>query len=143
MVLRQRGCPKCKGDVWLDLDEYGWYEECIMCGYLCSLDGINYIGGAESIVVTHQYNPKLYSFPSLLETLKTAMKTKAAEARDSIVAELSMGALERRQLRLRVKGRGVIKHTFDTALKELKDAGVVIVSQTTAKGRRKKLALVT
>jgi hypothetical protein len=143
VVLRQRGCPKCKGDVWLDLDEYGWHEECIMCGYLCSLDGINYIDGAEKIAVTRQYNPKLYSFPSLFETLKKTMRMKVVEARDYIVAELSAEALERRQLRLRMKGRGVIKYTFDIALKELKDAGVVIARQTTSKSRRKKLVLVS
>ena len=27
-------CPKCRGNnVYLDSDEYGWYELCIQCGY--------------------------------------------------------------------------------------------------------------
>lgn len=33
-MLRRSCCPRCKGDVRLDRDEYGWYEECIMCGYV-------------------------------------------------------------------------------------------------------------
>lgn len=32
-MFRWNSCPRCKGDVWLDRDEYGWYEECLMCGY--------------------------------------------------------------------------------------------------------------
>ena len=32
-MLRWNICPRCKGDVRLDRDEYGWYEECLMCGY--------------------------------------------------------------------------------------------------------------
>ena len=26
-------CPKCGGNVYLDSDHFGWYEECLMCGY--------------------------------------------------------------------------------------------------------------
>ncbi len=32
-MLRWNTCPRCKGDVRIDRDEYGWYEECLMCGY--------------------------------------------------------------------------------------------------------------
>ena len=28
-----KGCPRCKGDVFVDEDAYGWYEQCIQCGY--------------------------------------------------------------------------------------------------------------
>ena len=140
MVLREKSCPKCKGDLWLDVDEYGWYEQCIMCGYLCSLEGLRYVCGAETAVVTQQCGPKLYPFHSVIETLKQAMRAKMEEAREYIVAELSHGALERRQLRLRMIGRGILKYTFDAALKELKDAGVVI-AVATGKSKRKKLVL--
>ena len=140
MVLREKSCPKCKGDLWLDVDEYGWYEQCIMCGYLCSLEGLSYVCGAETVVLTQQSGPKFYPFHSVIETLKQAMRAKMEEAREYIVAELSQGALERRQLRLRMLTRGIIKYTFDAALKELKDAGVVI-AVATGKGKRKKLVL--
>ncbi|MFC1964289.1 hypothetical protein ACFLV1_02790 [Chloroflexota bacterium] len=140
MVLREKGCPKCKGDLWLDVDEYGWYEQCIMCGYLCSLEGLKYVCGVEEMVVIQQCPPKLYPFRSVIQTLKEAMRGKVEEARAYIVNELSQGALERRQLRLRIIGRGILKYVFDTALKELKDAGVVM-AVTGGKGKRKKLVL--
>lgn len=35
-----KSCPRCKGDVWVDRDEYGWYKQCIMCGYMRDLKDI-------------------------------------------------------------------------------------------------------
>lgn len=26
-------CPKCGGSIILDSDHYGWFEECLQCGY--------------------------------------------------------------------------------------------------------------
>ena len=111
-----------------------------MCGYLCSLEGLRYVCGSEKVVVTRQCSPKFYPFHSVIEALKQAMWAKMEEAREYIVAELSQGALERRQLRLRMVTRGIIKNTFDAALKELKDAGVVM-AVATGNGKRKKLVL--
>ncbi len=34
-----KGCPRCRGDMELDRDEYGWYERCIQCGHLRDLPG--------------------------------------------------------------------------------------------------------
>ena len=33
MISGLQFCPKCKGKVYIDRDEYGWYVECITCGY--------------------------------------------------------------------------------------------------------------
>jgi len=33
-MLMMRSCPKCNGAVTRDRDCYGWYEQCIQCGYL-------------------------------------------------------------------------------------------------------------
>ncbi len=33
-----KGCPRCGGDVFIDRDHYGWYRECLQCGYLGVLD---------------------------------------------------------------------------------------------------------
>ncbi len=37
VVLRtgfvHRRCPKCGGNIYLDKDHYGWYEQCLQCGY--------------------------------------------------------------------------------------------------------------
>ena len=36
----QKRCPKCGGNVYLDRDLYGWYEQCLQCGYTCDLKSI-------------------------------------------------------------------------------------------------------
>jgi Zn ribbon nucleic-acid-binding protein len=33
-------CPKCSGKVYLDNDQFGWYEECLMCGYTRNLQKV-------------------------------------------------------------------------------------------------------
>ena len=37
-MLRLKGCPKCHGDVRVDRDQYGWYEQCIQCGFVRDLE---------------------------------------------------------------------------------------------------------
>lgn len=32
-ISRLDRCPKCKGYVMLQKDRYGWYEQCLQCGY--------------------------------------------------------------------------------------------------------------
>jgi hypothetical protein len=32
-----RTCPKCGGKMGIDKDEYGYYEQCIQCGYLLDI----------------------------------------------------------------------------------------------------------
>ena len=32
-MWRLKGCPKCKGDIFLEKDINGWYERCLQCGY--------------------------------------------------------------------------------------------------------------
>ena len=39
-MLRLNSCPRCRGDVLLDSDRYGWYEKCLQCGYEHDLDSI-------------------------------------------------------------------------------------------------------
>jgi ribosomal protein S27AE len=29
-----KGCPRCHGDVIINQDEDGYYESCILCGYI-------------------------------------------------------------------------------------------------------------
>jgi len=36
-ALRLKACPRCKGDVVFEQDKWGWYEQCIQCGYLHDL----------------------------------------------------------------------------------------------------------
>ena len=39
-MWRFKGCPKCGGDLFVDYDMVGWYEECLQCGYLHDLKTI-------------------------------------------------------------------------------------------------------
>ena len=39
-MLRLKSCPRCNGDIWLDWDQYGWYEQCLQCGYMHDLVGV-------------------------------------------------------------------------------------------------------
>lgn len=39
-MLRLKSCPRCRGDVRTDKDHYGWYEECLQCGYLRDLEAV-------------------------------------------------------------------------------------------------------
>ena len=38
-TLGLESCPRCRGNVMIDEDQYGRYELCIQCGYLCDLEG--------------------------------------------------------------------------------------------------------
>lgn len=32
-----RRCPKCGGNLYLDKDYHGWYEQCLQCAYMHDL----------------------------------------------------------------------------------------------------------
>ena len=36
-IWKLKGCIRCGGDMFLDRDEYGWYEGCLRCGYRSEL----------------------------------------------------------------------------------------------------------
>ena len=36
-MFKLKSCPKCNGDVLIDRDHYGWYEECLQCGFTLDL----------------------------------------------------------------------------------------------------------
>jgi len=40
MTIKLKNCPKCGGDVRIDHDEYGWFEQCIQCGFTRDLETI-------------------------------------------------------------------------------------------------------
>ncbi len=44
-MWRLRSCPKCRGDVFVDYDMNGWYEQCLQCGYLHDLKTILEVKG--------------------------------------------------------------------------------------------------
>lgn len=39
-MIWAKSCPKCgKGDLMLERDLYGWYRQCVQCGYLQDMAG--------------------------------------------------------------------------------------------------------
>ena len=36
-MISTKNCPRCKGDVMVDRDQYGWYEQCLQCGFMTDL----------------------------------------------------------------------------------------------------------
>ena len=36
-----RSCPRCGGDVFIDRDLDGWYEQCLQCSYQCELKSLD------------------------------------------------------------------------------------------------------
>ena len=45
-MWKLKGCIRCGGDVFIDRDEYGWYEGCLGCGYR-----------SELVIPTKRYRP--------------------------------------------------------------------------------------
>jgi len=35
-----KSCPRCGGDLLIDHDYHGWYEQCLQCGYMGELKDI-------------------------------------------------------------------------------------------------------
>jgi len=38
---RFKACPRCNGDVFIDSDIDGWYEQCLMCSFRRDLKDIS------------------------------------------------------------------------------------------------------
>lgn len=48
MVLwKLKKCPRCHGDLFLDKDPDGWYEQCLQCGYR---QGMKALAEAKSVL---------------------------------------------------------------------------------------------
>jgi len=39
-MWKLKGCPRCGADLFFERDEYGYYEQCLQCGYLHDLNGM-------------------------------------------------------------------------------------------------------
>ncbi len=48
-MWRLKGCPKCKGDIFVDRDIDGWYERCLQCGYNQDVETIVEVKGQPSV----------------------------------------------------------------------------------------------
>jgi ribosomal protein S27AE len=34
VMWKAKSCPKCGGDIFLDIDEDIWFDHCLQCGYM-------------------------------------------------------------------------------------------------------------
>jgi ribosomal protein S27AE len=39
VTWKLKSCPRCKGDIFIYRETDGWYEHCLLCGYLHDLEG--------------------------------------------------------------------------------------------------------
>ncbi len=42
-MLIRNGCPRCKGHVYIECDDYGYYKACMTCGYMHDLENVAFI----------------------------------------------------------------------------------------------------
>lgn len=66
-MLRFKSCPRCKGDVLVDRDHHGWYEQCLQCGYHRDLQGIV---GAQQPAKIHKGIHKNVGITIMLESIQ-------------------------------------------------------------------------
>jgi hypothetical protein len=38
--IKGKRCHRCGGNIYLDSDRFGWYEQCLQCSYTCYMDTI-------------------------------------------------------------------------------------------------------
>ncbi len=82
-----KGCPRCTGKVQIDRDHWGWYEQCIQCGYMRDLQLRDVLPLLDCTVYSKRRNVCTLSTPPL-------------EAYASIVGEERIETLQRVALSL-------------------------------------------
>ena len=40
-MLNWESCPKCQGKIYIDSDLYGWFVQCLMCGFSRDLEELD------------------------------------------------------------------------------------------------------
>ena len=60
-----KGCPRCKGDIFIDQETDGWYEHCLLCGYVREIKSAAFVskdkGGVEKKESGRDKQPVLLS----------------------------------------------------------------------------------
>ena len=63
-MIRFKSCPRCRGDVHHDIDEFGPFTSCLECGY--------YLKQQEEVALGISARPSLFQQPMSVETEKLA-----------------------------------------------------------------------
>ena len=37
VMWKLKNCPRCSGDMFIQHDQHGWYEQCLQCSYKADL----------------------------------------------------------------------------------------------------------
>ncbi len=40
VMWKPKSCPRCRGDIFIDRDMDGWYEQCLQCSYRSELKSV-------------------------------------------------------------------------------------------------------
>lgn len=43
-----KACPRCKGDIFIDQETDGWYEHCLLCGYVREIKTVTLTSNGKS-----------------------------------------------------------------------------------------------
>lgn len=57
-VWKLKSCPRCNGDLFIQRETDGWYEECLLCGYQRDVSDSVAAGAAGQINVKGQLAEK-------------------------------------------------------------------------------------
>jgi len=75
-IWRLKRCPRCEGDLFVDRDIWGWYEQCLQCSYVRELTQ----EGLGPVVDETWKPPKLPVYrPTQDEVDRWALKLKTAK----------------------------------------------------------------
>lgn len=59
-MWRIKSCPKCGGDVYLDVEGNIWFDHCLQCGYMQPRTGITCPYCGLEMVIEEQEGDKFY-----------------------------------------------------------------------------------
>jgi hypothetical protein len=140
-VPKEKQCPKCGSETWIDLDDYSWFERCLECGYTIRFEGVKYENGVEVLVVSTHDGPVAQPVTSRATRLKNLIGDRVEEARILILSQLSRGALTKRMLRIRLRQEGIFKPAFEYAIRQLRESGTIKILKSAGKRRHNKFIL--
>ncbi|MFA5628840.1 MAG: hypothetical protein WC958_01040 [Dehalococcoidales bacterium] len=60
VMWKAKKCPKCGGDMYIDIDEDMWFDHCLQCGYMQNLTQVLCDKCGEMVAVTTEGGKQCY-----------------------------------------------------------------------------------